>query len=95
MPTVDTKKLLYKELNYDGEAHLLDAMQILLVIWKGDNKYARDGSIVRCSRRADILSVSWNADINNDVGFFRQQSKRNNLQKKTATYFVTYSLVFN
>ena len=82
MPTVDTKKLLYKELNYDGEAHLLDAMQILLVIWKGDNKYARDGSIVRCSRRADILSVSWNADINNDVGFFDSKAKETTCRRR-------------
>ena len=55
-------------LDYGGKPHLLDAMNILLQIWDGDNKYSHSDAILRCWRKADILPPSWNADINNDVG---------------------------
>ena len=31
-------------------------------------KYVSDWSDFHCWRKADILSVTWNADINNNVG---------------------------
>ena len=64
-----------KGLDYGGKATLLDAMQILLPLWDGDNKYAYSDSIACCWRKADILPASWNADININVG---SQSLSNN-----------------
>ena len=36
--------------------------------WYGDDgKYVSNESVCRCFRKADILSVTWNYDINNNV----------------------------
>jgi hypothetical protein len=44
-------------------------MRILKSIWEDDEgKYARVDGIKRCWRKANILPVSWECDINNDVG---------------------------
>ena len=44
-------------------------MEMLAKIWEAkDGKYVSDESICRCWRKADILPVTWNADINNEVG---------------------------
>ena len=58
-----------KGIHYGGKPHVLDCMEMLAKIWEGkDGKYVSDESICRCWRKADILPVTWNADINNDVG---------------------------
>jgi hypothetical protein len=43
-------------------------MLILDTIWSQDSKYVRADTIARYWRKADILPVSWQMDINNDVG---------------------------
>ena len=45
-------------------------MNILHEIWnvKEDGKYVSSDSIRRCWRKASILPVTWETDINNDVG---------------------------
>ena len=53
--------------NYGGKPHILDCMEMLKTVWDGD-KYVSQESISRCWRKADILPVTWNADINNEVG---------------------------
>jgi hypothetical protein len=55
-------------INYGGKPHLLDVMTILFLLWEGDGKYATTTGIKRCWRKASILPVSWDNDINNDVG---------------------------
>jgi hypothetical protein len=55
-------------LAYGGKATVLDAMEILNKIWDNDGKYATTDGIMRCWRIADILPISWEADINNQVG---------------------------
>ena len=58
-----------KGVHYGGKPHILDCMEMLVKVWEGkDGKYVSDESICRCWRKADILPVTWNADINNDVG---------------------------
>ena len=52
---------------YRGKPHILDCMEMLKTIWDGE-KYVSQESISRCWRKADILLVTWNADINNTVG---------------------------
>ena len=43
-------------------------MKILNGIWSVDAKYAKNDSICRCWRKAGILPLSWDCEINNDVG---------------------------
>ena len=57
-----------KCLAFGGKATILDAMQILNKIRSNDGKYASEDGIRRCWRKADILPVSWNQQINADVG---------------------------
>ena len=57
-----------KGLDYGGKTTLLDTIKILQPLWGGNNKYTYSDSIARCWRNADILPVSWNADINNNIG---------------------------
>lgn len=52
---------------YGGKPHILDCMEMLKTVWDGE-KYVSTESISRCWRKADILPVTWNADINNEVG---------------------------
>ena len=48
---------------------MLDTMRIMKPIWEADEgKYSRVDGIKRCWRKADILTVSWECDINNDAG---------------------------
>ena len=54
-------------LAYGGKPHILDEVEILSNIWNKDGKYARSDGIQRCWSKADTLTDSWNADINNDV----------------------------
>jgi hypothetical protein len=55
-------------LDYYGKAHLLDAMEICLSIWNKDDKYAMEDLIRRCWRTAGLLSVTEEADLENDIG---------------------------
>ena len=42
---------------------------ILQQFWNGDDgKYVSDESACRCCRKSDILPVTLNSDINNNVG---------------------------
>ena len=43
-------------------------MTILVGIWSVDGKYAREDGIRRCWRKADILPISMNTEINADLG---------------------------
>lgn len=69
---------------YGGQERLLDAMEILLAIWEGNNKYERNDSILRCWRKADIFPVTWNADINNDVGSCTMPMKKKQLAEEDS-----------
>ena len=69
-------------LEYGGKATILDAMLILKKIWDGDNKYAKDDSISRCWRKAEILPPSWNAAINNEVGSMSLPTKDKQITKE-------------
>jgi hypothetical protein len=51
-----------------GKPHLLDAMLILFNLWEGDGKHATISGAKRCWRKSETLPVSWDNDINNDVG---------------------------
>jgi hypothetical protein len=52
-----------------GKPHLFDAMTILFLLWERDGKHAATSGVVkRCWRKAWMLPVSWDNDINNDVG---------------------------
>jgi hypothetical protein len=55
-------------LRYGGKATVMDALQILHGIWSCDDKYAKVDGIKRCWRKANILPISWNMQINNEVG---------------------------
>jgi hypothetical protein len=55
-------------LAYGGKATVLDAVEILNEIWNNDGKYATTDGIMCCWRKADILPISWEANINNEVG---------------------------
>jgi hypothetical protein len=58
----------YQGLAYGGKATILDAMEILNKIWNNNGKYATTDGIMCCWRKANILPISWEADINNEVG---------------------------
>eukprot|EP00978_Attheya_sp_CCMP212_P044514 scaffold312923_cov43-Attheya_sp.AAC.1 len=71
-----------KGVDFGGKPHLLDAMRILKSIWEEDEgKYARVDGIKRCWRKANILPVSWECDINNDVGRSRVPISTKTLNK--------------
>lgn len=55
-------------LQYGGKATLLDAMEILKDIWDADAKYARSEGIMRCWRKANILPIHWETEIESAVG---------------------------
>jgi len=57
-----------KGLDVGGKATILDAMRIIHSIWSSDSKYAQEDGIQRCWRKAGILPLSWESDINNNVG---------------------------
>ena len=51
--------------DFGGKPHILDCMIMLKSVW--DNSVTKE-CIQRCWRKADILPISWNADINNEAG---------------------------
>ena len=56
-------------IQHGGKPHILDCMEMLKQIWDGDDgKYVSIDSIKRCWRKANILPITWNQDIHNDVG---------------------------
>jgi hypothetical protein len=55
-------------LDYFGKAHLLDAMEICLAIWNKDDMYAMEDSMRRSWRIAGFLSITEEADLENDIG---------------------------
>ena len=56
-------------IEHGDKPHLLYCMMMLLQVWNGDDgNYVSDESARRCRRKADILSVTWNSDINNNFG---------------------------
>ena len=61
---------------------MLDAMMLLLQVWNHDAKYATPEAVKHCWRKADILPVTWNADINNDVGHKRMPDKLKTVSKE-------------
>ena len=71
-----------KGLDLGGKATVLDAMNILISIWNGDNKYATAQSIGRCWRKADILPGPWNADLNNRLGSDTMLTSKKHITKE-------------
>ena len=72
----------YKGAQYGGKSHILDCMEMLVEIWEGKTgKYVSKEGICRCLRKADILPVAWNADINNDIGRASTSIKHNTIEK--------------
>jgi len=69
-------------LDFGGKATLLDAMKILDTIWSADAKYAKTDSILRCWRKAAILPLTWDCDINNDVGQASIATKATKISKE-------------
>jgi len=63
-----TKKRGLRGVEYGGKAHILDAMNILHSIWSVDGKYAFEDGIQRCWRKANILPIGLQTDINADLG---------------------------
>ena len=53
-----------------GKPYILDCMYLLKAVWKGecDGKYVSEEGIKRCWKKASILPISWEANINADVG---------------------------
>jgi len=56
-----------KGIYHGAKANVLDALQILKMIWEGDAKYATIDGIKRCWRKAGILPVLMNIELINDV----------------------------
>ena len=48
---------------------MLDATWVLKETWNVDGKYAREACILRCWRKADILPIVWEVDIDKLVRF--------------------------
>ena len=58
-----------KGIDFGGKNHFLDAMIILKPIWEyNEVKYSIVGGIKRCWSKSNILPVSWECDIDNNVG---------------------------
>ena len=55
-----------KGIKYGGKPHTIDRMKILREVC--DDTFSHD-SIQSCWRKSDIFPVTYNADINNGVGF--------------------------
>ena len=66
-----------KGLMYGGKATVLYAMIIFNDLYSEDKKYAEENVILRCWRKAGILPVSWNADIENAAGSASLAAKDN------------------
>ena len=47
-----------KGIHYGGKATVLDAMNFLLEVWEHDAKYSTREAVMRCCRKAGILSAS-------------------------------------
>ena len=73
-----------KGLDYGGKAHILDALTISFGLWNKDDTYAKEGSIMRCWRKAGILPVSWDCDINNAVSRASVYAKDKALDAETC-----------
>jgi hypothetical protein len=74
-------------LDYGGKATILDAMIILQDIWKVDSKYALESGIQRCWRKAGILPISMETEINIENG-----SNSLPLRDKTLSFEACYEL---
>ena len=55
-------------LEYGGKATILDAMLIIKEIWSMNQKYATEEGIRRCWRKAGILPLAMETEINKDLG---------------------------
>jgi DDE superfamily endonuclease len=73
-----------KGLDYGGKAHILDALTILFELWNKDDTYAKEDGIMRCWRKAGILPVSWDCDINNAVSRAGVSAKDKSLDAETC-----------
>ena len=54
-----------KGLQYGEKPHIMDCMKNIKRVW--DEKYSRN-SIQHCWRKANILPVTWDSNINNSGG---------------------------
>ena len=73
-------------IDYGGNPTVLDCMIMLKEIWDGDTgKYISSDGIMRCWRKADILPITWNADINNEVGSGSLHGEKFKLVSKEAS----------
>ena len=55
-------------LKFGGKATLLDAMELLKGIWEANARYGTSSGILRCWRKANILLIAWETEIENTVG---------------------------
>jgi hypothetical protein len=78
-----THKAGCKGLDYGGKAHILVALTISFELWNKDDTYAKEGSKMRCWRKACILLVSWDCDINNAVSGASVSAKDKALDEET------------
>ena len=59
----------FRGIYYDDKPHLLYCIMMLQKVCNvDDGKYVSDYSAFNYWRKADILPVTWNYDINNNVG---------------------------
>ena len=74
-----------KGIQYGGKPHILDCMTMIKQVWDGgDGRYISSESIRRCWRKADILPISWNMDINNEVGHASRPEWKKVVSKETC-----------
>jgi len=71
-----------KGVNYGGKSTVLDAMLLVNQAWSNDEKYGRVEGIRRCWRKAGILPVEWDLEIDNDLGSATVSDDRKKLSKE-------------
>ena len=71
-----------KELAFGGKANILDAMDILILIWEKYGKYATEEGVQHCWRKANILPTDWDIYTNNEVGWTYLLNKYRTMSKK-------------
>lgn len=72
-------------LDFGGKATILDAMNILKEIWSRDGKYAREGGIRRCWKKANILPIDMQTEISQDLGSLSVPMKDKTLTKEESS----------
>jgi DDE superfamily endonuclease/Tc5 transposase DNA-binding domain len=69
-------------LEYGGKATILDAMLIMKNIWQADQRYAKEDGIRRCRRKAKILPINMNTNIDAEIGSASMSESDKTLKKE-------------